>query len=168
MHITPNNSGSTTALLTYIRQENFSNFGKDTTILSESLCLSDLQINSRVFFSEIRSVGLQSLQFKFITYCHPTKTDNLEHLGVCGRIILKWILEWFGIHGLDSLWLRIGHVTVDFECGNELSDFIKCGLFARDFERKQISIQNNERRIRKQTQIRVDFISVICNSPAGT
>jgi len=40
-------------------------------------------------------------------------------------------------------------VAVDFECGNEPSGFIKCGVLARDFERKQINIQNTERRIKK-------------------
>jgi hypothetical protein len=58
-------------------------------------------------------------------------------------------------------------VAVAAECGNGPSGFVKCGVFASDFERKQISIQNTETRIRKQTQERVDFITEICNSPGG-
>lgn len=52
-------------------------------------------------YSQIRSLNLQSIPFKFIIYYHPIKTDNLENIGIGGRI-LKWILKkWFRRHGLD-------------------------------------------------------------------
>jgi hypothetical protein len=54
--------------------------------------------------------------------------DNLEDLGVDGRIILKWIFKkWDGKVWTEFIWFRIGGGTI--ECGSEPSDSIKCGEF---------------------------------------
>ena len=48
--------------------------------------------------------------------------NHLEHLGVDGRIRLKWILKkWDGEAWFGLIWLRIGATAGDCDCGNEPS-----------------------------------------------
>ena len=43
---------------------------------------------------------------------------------------INWIFEkWDGKHGLDRSGSGYGQVAGCYECGNELSDSIKCGEF---------------------------------------
>jgi hypothetical protein len=56
--------------------------------------------------------------------------DHFKDPGVQGRIILKWAFEkWDGGHGLDQRGSKQGQVTSSCECGNDSSDYIKCGEF---------------------------------------
>ena len=55
--------------------------------------------------------------------------DNLENLGIDGRVILKWMFkkcdgEWTELSGSE-----MGQVAVAYEYGNEPSASIKCGEF---------------------------------------
>jgi len=57
---------------------------------------------------------------------------DLEHLGVYGRIILKWILKKSnGRAWTELIWSRIrtGGLAGSCECGNETLGFVKCGEF---------------------------------------
>jgi hypothetical protein len=52
--------------------------------------------------------------------------DHLEHTGVDGRIILRWIFRKWNVGlGTGSSWLRIG----TDECGDEPLGFTKFGEF---------------------------------------
>jgi hypothetical protein len=56
--------------------------------------------------------------------------DNLERLGVCGRIILKVdFKEMGGRVWIACISLRMKHVSGCCECGNEPSGSIKCREF---------------------------------------
>ena len=48
---------------------------------------------------------------------NPREGDHLEDSGVCGRVILKWILEkWVWGHRLDRSGSGYGHVAGCCEC----------------------------------------------------
>ena len=57
--------------------------------------------------------------------------DNLEDIGVDGKIILKWIFKkWDEEPWAQFLWLSVGTgVAGACEYGNEHSGSIKCGQF---------------------------------------
>jgi hypothetical protein len=55
--------------------------------------------------------------------------DNLEDVGVDGKIILKWICKRYGEAGIGLIWLRIGQVVDSCDCGNKPLDSLKCGEF---------------------------------------
>jgi hypothetical protein len=54
---------------------------------------------------------------------------HLKNPDVNGRIILKWIFEKLGEHGLDRSGSGYGQVAGCCECGNEPSVSIKCRKF---------------------------------------
>jgi hypothetical protein len=55
---------------------------------------------------------------------------HFEDVGLYGTIILKWILnQWDGEACTGLIGLGVGTDGRLCECGNELSDFIKCGEF---------------------------------------
>jgi len=53
--------------------------------------------------------------------------DNLEILGVDGRVVLKFILKNWGVEMELIVWLRRGRDWSFCECGDEPSVCIKCG-----------------------------------------
>jgi hypothetical protein len=64
----------------------------------------------------------------------PEGRRHLEHSGVEGAIILKWIFEkWDGWGWTGFIWLRIGTgvglLAGSSECGDEPSGSIKYGEF---------------------------------------
>jgi hypothetical protein len=60
----------------------------------------------------------------------PEGKRPLGDPGADGRIILRWIFrEWDVGYGLDRAGSGYGKVAGTCECGNELSDSIKCGEF---------------------------------------
>jgi len=91
-----------------------------------------------MLFLKLRSIGwkITFTFFVFISFNHkyvvkkPDTKKDLEHPGLDGRIILRWIFwKWDG-RGEDLLnWLRIGTVGGTCECGNEPSVYAKCGDF---------------------------------------
>ena len=65
-----------------------------------------------------------------ICWADLRERDHLEHVGLNGRIILKWIFKkWDGELWALLIWLRVGQEAGYCECGNELSGSIKCGEF---------------------------------------
>ena len=56
--------------------------------------------------------------------------DQLEYLGVDGRIILKLIVKkWDVVHEMDLSGSGWGQVAGSCECGNKPSSSIKCGEY---------------------------------------
>jgi hypothetical protein len=55
--------------------------------------------------------------------------DQLEDLGIDGKIILKLICKRYGEAWIGLIWLMIGQVMGDCECGNKPMDSIKRGEF---------------------------------------
>ena len=54
------------------------------------------------------------------------KIYHLEHIGIVGRIILKYILNGIGWREVEMITYRIRRRGC-CECGNETSDYRKCG-----------------------------------------
>jgi hypothetical protein len=68
--------------------------------------------------------------YKGLWWGNLRERDHLEELGVDGIIILSWIFRKCDVGVLiGSIWLKIGTGIGTCECGNETSDFIKCGEF---------------------------------------
>ena len=55
--------------------------------------------------------------------------DNLEDVGVDGKVILNWICKMYVEAGIGFIWLRIGQVMKACEYGNKPLDSAKCGEF---------------------------------------
>jgi hypothetical protein len=55
-----------------------------------------------------------------------SERDHLQDTGVDGWIILECILKFDGVAWVGFICLKTEQIVGCFECGNELSDSIKC------------------------------------------